>query len=152
MWDEPPNLLWILPIITKQHDSKIEWACTPDAVDFVSRTGFEFKTKIKAGIPHKVSDIVLDEYLQCQFCLFCCQGDVDKWQLWTNKYDTDDYAGFEVKFDSELMETHIIPHLLEFERRVTDDMLQLYPRMPSTTKAALKAVVYKSMEQHVQMI
>jgi hypothetical protein len=144
-----PTLDWRLPILTRASDTTPEWACTPDAIDFCTRTGYEFKTKIKAALPSGVHDIVMDEYLQCQFGLYCCSADIDTWQLWTNKIDTDDYRGFLINPDTDLLVTHIFPIISEFSERVKADTLVPYNRMNKDDVFKLTSIVRQSMYSHV---
>lgn len=93
-------------------------ACSPDGLDTVERTGYEYKTKDRVCVPADCTAILNCEYLQCQMCLWCCQGIVDRWLICYNRLDTNEFKAYHITLDTQLMESHILPLLVEFVDKV----------------------------------
>lgn len=129
----------------------MSFSCTPDAVDFERRMGYEFKTKIYASMPQYHADLLPDEYMQCQFCLLCCEGDLDAWTLVYNKIDTDSYTAFKITLDMQFMDK-VLPSLHMFDMRVKKRTLLEYNRMDGQVKQARLNLLKDSMKVHAERI
>lgn len=147
-------------------------ACSPDGLDTAERLGYEYKTKDRKAVPHKSTEILPCEFLQCMECLWCCQGIVDGWIICYNRLDTNEFKAFYIELDTDLMRDVVEPALDEFVRKVDaaeedfkkqveggasivfEEFMKahLYPRVDSKWKKDLLAKLHKSMETHAHPI
>lgn len=139
-------------IIFKTYDADPRIACSPDAIDFVNRRGYEFKTKVKGRIPNNYADITEKEYLQAQMCLALCRDATDSWMIGYYAPGHKQAVGFVVHYDDAFWINTVYPLVKEFCDKIDDIRQEMLTIKNPNTKALFEKYKYGPWHREVRSV